>query len=105
MEQVLKCKICQNSYNTDIKKPIIILCGHTFCKLCLSKTEYSKCAICGISVDMNVMITNHIVEEFLKMMEFNNINSPIIAYTGRSEKRSPLSANINFNNYIRSNFK
>ncbi len=102
MEQVLKCKICQNSFNTEIKKPIIILCGHTFCKLCISKTENSKCPICGITVDMNVMITNHIVEEFLKMMEFNNIiNSPMLG--NRSEKRSPLSANINFTNYIRSN--
>ena len=101
MEQILKCKICHYSYNTEFRKPILIMCGHTFCKLCISKLEISKCRICGLTVDLNLLITNYIVEDIMKIIENDN-NSPLIGY--RYEKRSTLSANTNFTNYIRSIF-
>ena len=32
---LLKCNICNEEYDTDDKKPLILNCGHSFCKECI----------------------------------------------------------------------
>jgi hypothetical protein len=90
MENVLKCKICLLSYNSELKKPTMILCGHTFCKLCISKAENNKCPLCGIGVDLNVLIHNHIVDEMIRAVE-----------NAKPGRKANGFNNINFNGYIR----
>jgi hypothetical protein len=68
MENVLRCKICKLCFNSDYKKPTIIECGHTFCKICISKAESNKCPICKTGVDLNNIITNYIVEEMIQAL-------------------------------------
>lgn len=68
MENILKCKICKLSFNTEYKKPTMIQCGHTFCKICISKAETNKCPICKTTVNMDVLIHNLIVDEMIQAL-------------------------------------
>ena len=36
-DDLLECKICYEPYNTTSRKPLILPCGHTFCKDTISK--------------------------------------------------------------------
>jgi hypothetical protein len=89
MENVLKCKLCLHTYNNELRSPTLILCGHTFCKLCISKAENSKCALCGLTVDMNVKIQNHIVEEMLRIINY------------KPDRKGSGMTTFNLNGYIR----
>jgi hypothetical protein len=69
MEEILKCKLCNCSYNTEERQPYIIKCGHTFCKFCISgKQDDLLCPLCGISLSFlfENCILNKIVEEMLE---------------------------------------
>lgn len=35
MEELLRCKICHELYDTATRKPLILPCGHTICEYCL----------------------------------------------------------------------
>ncbi|CAG2056341.1 unnamed protein product [Timema podura] len=35
MDELLRCSVCTERYNTDTRKPKILLCHHTFCLKCL----------------------------------------------------------------------
>ena len=35
IEDIMKCEICNSKYDYNIHKPMVIKCGHTFCKLCI----------------------------------------------------------------------
>lgn len=49
MESLLECIICKEPYNQNNRVPIILTCGHTFCKVCVHKmaqhTQYIRCPI------------------------------------------------------------
>ena len=32
---VLECKICFEEFNTKVKEPLVLKCGHTFCSQCI----------------------------------------------------------------------
>ena len=35
LEEILTCKICMERLNDQERKPLFLLCGHTFCQKCL----------------------------------------------------------------------
>ncbi len=77
MEELIECHICSERYNTTIKMPKILNCGHTFCKECLNKSlKYTKelsCSICRQITNINdpeQLITNRTIYDLL-----NNIPS------------------------------
>ena len=35
-DELLECKICSVTYNTTDRKPLVLPCGHTFCKVTIS---------------------------------------------------------------------
>ena len=35
LDDIMKCDICNSKYDFNIHKPLIIKCGHTFCKNCI----------------------------------------------------------------------
>ena len=52
LEQLLKCDICNNIFDLNIHLPIIVKCGHTFCKKCIieinDKTKKNKSKSCPL---------------------------------------------------------
>jgi len=40
--QVPECSICSEAYDTKIRVPIVLWCGHTLCKECLDKLLVNK---------------------------------------------------------------
>ena len=51
----LTCQICTSLYNDEAHTPIVINCGHTFCKFCLlkliSNDSYKSCPICKKKIE------------------------------------------------------
>ena len=39
IEDIMKCDICNTKYDYDIHKPMVIKCGHTFCKSCIYNSK------------------------------------------------------------------
>ena len=35
LEELLKCEICNNIFDLNIHIPVVVKCGHTFCKKCI----------------------------------------------------------------------
>ena len=42
LEELLKCEICENIFDLNIHIPIVIKCGHTFCKKCVLNIYNNK---------------------------------------------------------------
>ncbi len=68
----MKCKICEEKFDTIYKIPRNLVCGHTFCEQCLkiyTKNEQINCPRCmKISQSQNLPICYAIYE----MIEFDN---------------------------------
>ncbi|KAH7707737.1 hypothetical protein AAVH_25016 [Aphelenchoides avenae] len=69
----LRCDICYNAYNTSVRAPTTLICGHTFCTKCLHEARHSllsiRCFVCFRNtaaqprqLDKNWLLTN-ILEE------------------------------------------
>jgi hypothetical protein len=72
MNEILKCKICKYSYNLEVREPIVIKCGHTFCKCCIvNKSNDNTCPLCGINVNFKLenCAINSFAEEVLRFLE------------------------------------
>ena len=96
IEEIIKCEICKSNYDYNIHRPLIVKCGHTFCKNCiyypkqkiLNRNNNSKskniftCPFDNInhiiSSEKNEsnIYPNLIIEKILK--EIMNINEPTI---------------------------
>ena len=49
------CEICEESYNEDTKRPLIIFpCGHTYCSECLNQIENKICPQCRRSIEQTI---------------------------------------------------
>ena len=102
MEEILKCKICKLKYNNDIKEPLILKCGHTFCRTCLSyKSEDTSCPLCGLNVtfDLNSLISNKIVFEMINSIQ-NGMTSPSKILFNRENESSNQKVR-NFQSYTK----
>ena len=42
LEELLKCELCENIFDLNNHLPIIIKCGHTFCKECILNIHNKK---------------------------------------------------------------
>lgn len=54
----MSCPICFNNYNKDYI-PIILTCGHTFCKVCIKKLNKIICPICRKLHKISELIINY----------------------------------------------
>ena len=92
MEDILKCKICLNKYNINTNEPLILKCGHTYCKACISeKSNDISCPLCGIHVSFNIesCAVNAVVVEMIVYLKFPNTISktPSIRSQSKSDNR------------------
>lgn len=62
----IDCKICMQDYNDNIHKPLILECGHTFCRFCLLRTvknDTIECGVCRfimvVKLDLKNLKTNY----------------------------------------------
>lgn len=62
----LNCQICTNQYDDQVHIPIIVPCGHTFCKDCIKKmitaNSIKKCPICKkacLTLNINELVPNY----------------------------------------------
>ena len=42
LEELLKCELCENIFDLNIHIPVVIKCGHTFCKKCVLNIHNNK---------------------------------------------------------------
>ncbi len=72
IEDLLKCYICKNNYDLNSHYPMIIKCGHTFCKECITLNENKENNnLCPIDNQQTIMkiessINNLLIEEIIK---------------------------------------
>lgn len=43
MKNIFECNICYSSYDSSVKIPVSLSCGHVFCKVCMEK--YPNCPV------------------------------------------------------------
>ncbi|GFS55606.1 roquin-1 [Nephila pilipes] len=57
----LSCLICYNEFESNIRRPISLGCGHTICKSCLSKLQRKQCPFdqTVINTDINQLPENY----------------------------------------------
>lgn len=42
MQSLLECGICLETFDANAKKPVVLPCGHTVCKQCVSQISKNK---------------------------------------------------------------
>ncbi len=78
----MSCVICEETYDENEKRPMAIFpCGHTYCRLCLSKLQNNHCPECRASIEQTA--TNYAV---LKQIEVQSSN-PVVANYVREIKK------------------
>jgi hypothetical protein len=130
IENIMKCEICKEKYDYNDHRPMIVKCGHTFCKFCIfnsteknknndsNKNKFFKCPIDSVKHIFNLekgpsikeanIYPNLKLEIILK--EILNINEPAIkekhiVYSKPDMKRSKSPENKNtLNNNSEGNF-
>ena len=63
LEDIMKCEICKSKYDYDTHRPLIVKCGHTFCKNCI----YSK-------MQKNLNFKNNLKSKNIFICPIDNIN-------------------------------
>ncbi len=72
----IKCSICLEIYNL----PIVLICGHTFCRSCIEKlknSSHNKCPECRnyISCGYPCYTLKSIIEKYYLTINKNDKNS------------------------------
>jgi len=52
LEEFITCKICMSYYDNELRKPLCLSCGHTFCAKCL-RQMFHKRRVGGRSANVN----------------------------------------------------
>lgn len=74
-----RCPICLDTYDSVEKQPICLPCGHTFCKVCVSR----------IKVTIGMSQCPYDRKEFNSFMEFLPVNYALIQEKDNTRKRCP----------------
>ena len=72
LENDLKCPICNVLYDSNIHIPLVISCGHTFCKQCIFNNSNNKCPIDSIINAFKLYLRNIQVENIVNKIITNN---------------------------------
>ena len=57
----LECGVCLNTYY----EPCALMCGHTFCKSCLNKTNPKKCPECRDDYSRQKLSINYVIQNII----------------------------------------
>ena len=102
LQEILKCDLCNQYYDSEIHIPMVAKCGHTFCKNCLQqkrhKENYSlNCPIDNISNALNfeTSIRNIKIEDILIKILNCEINQKV--YTKPDIRRKSVKEKNNKN--------
>jgi hypothetical protein len=65
MSSAHECSICFNSFNDHSNRPLILPCGHTFCKACIQREQWEGASQCFVDREpfpaVSRLPTNYIV--------------------------------------------
>ena len=131
LDNIMKCDICNSKYDYNIHRPLIVKCGHTFCKNCIynnnqkiinrnANSKSKKCFTCPIdninhifSLEKNINIIDPTIYPNLKLeiilkeilnKTVSKIKEKYIIYSKPDIKRNKSPENnIGRNNSINSN--
>ena len=122
LADLLKCEICDNLFDLNIHIPMVVKCGHTFCKKCIleknlnikKSSTYGACPLDNIEniFDIESCIINLRVELLIKKIFSNisqtqsneqNINQKQIVYSKPDIKKTKNITNNN-QNIINNNY-
>ena len=115
IEDLIKCDICNIIFDTNTHEPLMIKCGHTFCKRCISlKTNNPEKNInkhCPLCKKKNVMCLDSaianlklvsIIKKLLNLNLLNNKKQMVYSKPNKTSK-SPIKSNNGINNYYVNN--
>ncbi|KAK8746570.1 hypothetical protein OTU49_017082, partial [Cherax quadricarinatus] len=46
VDLAVRCGVCSEVYETKVREPLVLPCGHTFCRVCLSSVEAARSLCC-----------------------------------------------------------
>ena len=85
IEDLIKCDLCNIIFDLNIHSPLMVKCGHTFCKKCISlkcnNIDKNVNKSCPFDKTKNVMnldsaISNLKLESIIKKITNSNISIP-----------------------------
>ena len=83
----LQCSICETRYDTAERRPLVLLCGHTFCKDChiksFNQVHHVQCFVCR----RNFSSTYKAVAEIGQNIEYSRVIEAV-----REQKKARLEA-------------
>lgn len=92
----ITCNICMDLYSQD-KKPLILVCGHTFCEICLQKlfdtSNEIQCCFCKIVTKLDRfddMIVNYSLLSISEMKFFDKQKEPIKSLFCKCEETNKI---------------
>ena len=128
IEDLIKCDLCNIIFDLNIHAPLMLKCGHTFCKRCISlksnsldKNLNKSCPLDKIKNVMNVdiAIPNLKLESIVKKLTNLNISSnkkqivyskpvkksisPIKSHNSNNTVNTYINLNNNNNNIVQNN--
>jgi hypothetical protein len=107
-ETDINCVICLSAFS-NLRKPLCLICGHTFCCLCLLQIYHEntiECPICRerTIVPMQGLAMNYILTPFIEQIRENNV-SENLSREGRRLQNNIIpiqSHSSSFRNVVRS---
>ena len=97
----MECAICLEKYDAKVKRPMMIDCGHTFCKICVKKIKLAsnRCPYDAIIIEKQFekIAINFALEEVIESMRKLKVGSEQSTENAKKEEikqdniiRSPL---------------
>lgn len=56
-DDYLRCKVCQELYSEEERKPIVMHCGHTLCLYCIKKMQTGNTVVCPFDKKKMTFVT------------------------------------------------
>jgi hypothetical protein len=99
-----KCINKLNKQSFIMKEPVTLLCGHSFCKICISNYLKGQCCICNFQQNDNIFNINYnlndicnwflkIQKEGFKCENLHNLKNKLKLESDNNEKKKSSSVN------------